>query len=77
MYSQELLKSAGRPMILSVYSRYRTVQGIQAPPSPGNELIQGNPHLRWHPLRGEWVAYASVQLDQLEVQRGNFYEHNR
>jgi hypothetical protein len=53
------------------------VQGIQALPSPGNELIQGNPYLRWHPLGGEWVAYTSVQLDQLEVQTGNFYEHNR
>lgn len=21
--------------------------------------MQANPHLRWHPLRGEWVAYAS------------------
>lgn len=63
MYSQELLKSDGRP--LTLYSRYPIVQGIQAPPSPGNELIQTNPHLRWHPLCGEWVAYASVQLDQL------------
>jgi len=23
--------------------------------SPGNEPLE-NPHLRWHPLRGEWVA---------------------
>jgi UDPglucose--hexose-1-phosphate uridylyltransferase len=60
MYSQELLKPGGRPVNLSVYSRYFTVQGIQAPPSPGNELIQANPYLRWHPLGGEWVAYASV-----------------
>lgn len=34
------------------------MEGIQAP-SPGKEPIQANPHLRWHPLRGEWVAYAS------------------
>ncbi|HEY9726471.1 MAG TPA: galactose-1-phosphate uridylyltransferase [Chroococcales cyanobacterium] len=56
MYSQELLKPDGRP--LTLYSRYPIVQGIQAP-SPGNEPIQANPHLRWHPLRGEWIAYAS------------------
>jgi hypothetical protein len=62
MYSQELLKPDGRP---TLYSRYPIVQGIQAPPSPGNELIQTNPHLTLASFVGEWVAYASVQLDQL------------
>nr|WP_242025821.1 galactose-1-phosphate uridylyltransferase [Leptolyngbya sp. FACHB-36] len=56
MYSQELLKPDGRS--LTLYSRSPIAAGIQAP-SPGNEPIQANPHLRWHPLRGEWVAYAS------------------
>lgn len=56
MYSQELSKPDGRP--LTLYSRYPIAKGIQAP-SPGNEPIQANPHLRWHPLRGEWIAYAS------------------
>lgn len=28
-------------------------------PSPSSEPVQAKPHLRWHPLRGEWVAYAS------------------
>nr|WP_290225997.1 galactose-1-phosphate uridylyltransferase [Trichocoleus desertorum] len=56
MYSQELLKPDGRK--LTLYSRCPIAAGIQAP-SPGNEPIQANPHLRWHPLRGEWVAYAS------------------
>lgn len=56
MYSQELLKPDGRK--LTLYSRCPIAAGIQAP-SPGNDPIQANPHLRWHPLRGEWVAYAS------------------
>jgi UDPglucose--hexose-1-phosphate uridylyltransferase len=27
-------------------------------PSPNPEPLNANAHLRWHPLRGEWVAYA-------------------
>ncbi|MBW4419949.1 MAG: galactose-1-phosphate uridylyltransferase [Myxacorys californica WJT36-NPBG1] len=53
---QELLKPDGRKITL--YSRRPIAPGLHAP-SPGNEPIQANPHLRWHPLRGEWVAYAS------------------
>jgi UDPglucose--hexose-1-phosphate uridylyltransferase len=56
MYTQQLLKSDGRK--LTLYSRYPIIEEISAP-SPGKEPIQANPHRRWHPLRGEWVAYAS------------------
>lgn len=56
MHSQELLKPDGRK--LTLYSRYPIAEDLQAP-SPSNEPIQANPHLRWHPLRGEWIAYAS------------------
>src|SRR5262249_30027537 len=28
-------------------------------PSPASEPVNGHAHLRWHPLRGEWVAYAA------------------
>lgn len=56
MYSQKLLKPDGRK--LTLYSRFPIAPGIIAP-SPTNEPVQANPHLRWHPLRGEWVAYAS------------------
>lgn len=56
MHSQELLKPDGRK--LTLYSRYPIAEELQAP-SPSNEPIQANPHLRWHPLRGEWIAYAS------------------
>ncbi|MEH2119270.1 galactose-1-phosphate uridylyltransferase [Nostoc sp.] len=56
MYSHKLLKPDGRP--LTLYSRYPIAENIIAT-SPSNEPVQANPHLRWHPLRGEWVAYAS------------------
>lgn len=56
MYSQELRKPDGRT--LTLYSRFPIAEGIEAP-SPGNDPIEANPHMRWHPLRGEWVAYAS------------------
>jgi len=55
MYSHKLLKPDGRK--LTLYSRY-PINQVEAT-SPSNEPVQANPHLRWHPLRGEWVAYAS------------------
>ena len=56
MYSHKLLKPDGRQ--LTLYSRYPIAEDIAAT-SPSHEPVQANPHLRWHPLRGEWVAYAS------------------
>ncbi|WP_413173271.1 galactose-1-phosphate uridylyltransferase [Anabaena azotica] len=56
MYSHKLLKPDGRK--LTLYSRYPIASQLEAT-SPSNEPVQANPHLRWHPLRGEWVAYAS------------------
>lgn len=58
MYTHELTKPDGRRLIL--YSR-RPIAG-NIPPSllssPSGDI---NPHLRWHPLRGEWVAYAAYR----------------
>jgi UDPglucose--hexose-1-phosphate uridylyltransferase len=56
MYSQTLVKPDGRQ--LTLYSRQPIASDIIAP-SPSDEPVEANPHLRWHPLRGEWVAYAS------------------
>lgn len=56
MYSEELLKPDGRK--LTLYSRRPIPTGIEAP-SPSSEPVRANPHFRWHPLRGEWVCYAS------------------
>ncbi len=56
MYAKTLIKPDGRQ--LTLYSRFPINPEISAP-SPSDEPVQANPHLRWHPLRGEWVAYAS------------------
>ena len=55
MYKRSLTKPDGRPLIL--YSREPIAEDLQAP-SPNTEPLRPNAHLRWHPLRGEWVAYA-------------------
>lgn len=57
MHSREMQKTDGRK--LSLYSRRPIDENIrpsllEAPPGI-------NPHLRWHPLRGEWVAYAAYR----------------
>lgn len=56
-----LLKPDGRQ--LTLYSR-RLISVVGAAPSPFAEPLRANPHLRWHPLRGEWVAYAAFRQDR-------------
>ena len=56
MYKRSLTKPDGRSLIL--YGREPLDDTIAAP-SPNAEPLRPNAHLRWHPLRGEWVAYAS------------------
>lgn len=58
MYRLELDKPDGRK--LTLYSR-APLSGNFVAPSPSNEPVAANPHLRWHPLRGEWIAYASYR----------------
>lgn len=60
MYKLDLIKPDGRS--LTLYSRQPIAADISAP-TPG-PAIAANPHLRWHPLRGEWVAYASFRQDR-------------
>jgi UDPglucose--hexose-1-phosphate uridylyltransferase len=55
MYRRELTKPDGRSLVL--YAREPLDDDLQAP-SPSTAPHQPKPHLRWHPLRGEWVAYA-------------------
>jgi UDPglucose--hexose-1-phosphate uridylyltransferase len=52
----DLVKPDGREMAL--YSRWPISSAITAV-NPKHEPITSMPHLRWHPLRGEWVAYAT------------------
>src|SRR5688572_18186537 len=58
MYQLELTKPDGRRITL--FGR-RQIAQVGAAPSPRSEPVRPNPHLRWHPLRGEWVAYAAYR----------------
>lgn len=58
MHRLELLKPDGRH--LTLYSRGPIDASLQAP-SPFPEPLNATPHLRWHPLRGEWVTYAAYR----------------
>ena len=55
MHKRVLTKPDGRA--LTLYARQPIPDGLCAP-SPTTAHHAPNPHLRWHPLRGEWVAYA-------------------
>jgi UDPglucose--hexose-1-phosphate uridylyltransferase len=56
MIKRTYTKPDGRPLIL--YGRQPFADPAAVPsPSPGP--FTPNAHLRWHPLRGEWVAYAT------------------
>src|SRR4051794_9721588 len=56
MFTRALTKPDGRPLLL--YSR-RPIDERLTAPSPSPDPSNANAHLRWHPLRGEWVAYAT------------------
>ena len=61
MYSMELVKQDGRQ--LTLYARH-PIPPLTSAPSPFPEPLCANPHLRWHPLRGEWVAFAAFRQDR-------------
>lgn len=56
MERKDFTKPDGRKMY--IYSR-RPISSDIEPSNPPHEPIKAASHLRWHPLRGEWVAYAS------------------
>ena len=58
MHKLLLTKPDGRA--LTLYGREPIDSMLQAP-SPFAEPLQASPHLRWHPLRGEWVTYAAYR----------------
>jgi UDPglucose--hexose-1-phosphate uridylyltransferase len=58
MHKTALRKPDGRDLLL-YSSRPLHVQG--GAPSPFAEPLGARPHLRWHPLRGEWVTYAAYR----------------
>jgi UDPglucose--hexose-1-phosphate uridylyltransferase len=57
-FHRELTKPDGRAMTL--YARH-AIEGTISAPSPFAEPLAASPHLRWHPLRGEWVTYAAYR----------------
>jgi UDPglucose--hexose-1-phosphate uridylyltransferase len=61
MFKRSLSKPDGRPLLL--YSRRPIDEGLTAP-SPSADPLNPNAHLRWHPLRGEWIAYATHRQDR-------------
>ncbi|HEY3380944.1 MAG TPA: galactose-1-phosphate uridylyltransferase [Vicinamibacterales bacterium] len=56
MHKTVLSKPDGRALIL--YAHAPLTDDLTAP-SPSSAPREPNSHLRWHPLRGEWIAYAS------------------
>src|SRR5437870_13698178 len=56
MFRRTLTKPDGRQLIL--YARH-PIDRVDPVPSPSADPYAPNAHLRWHPLRGEWVAYAT------------------
>jgi UDPglucose--hexose-1-phosphate uridylyltransferase len=56
MFKRTLQKPDGRRLVL--YAQDREPPELPAP-APGSVSPHPAAHLRWHPLRGEWVAYAS------------------
>jgi len=61
MHKLVLRKPDGRA--LRLYARTPIDPAIEAP-SPFAEPLNANPHLRWHPLRGEWITYAAHRQDR-------------
>jgi UDPglucose--hexose-1-phosphate uridylyltransferase len=61
MFRQTLTKPDGRK--LELYSRTPISDGLVAP-SPEQSRTPPNPHMRWHPLRGEWIAYAGYRQNR-------------
>ncbi len=56
MHKITLRKPDGRQLLL--YS-HEPIAAPTTAPSPSSTPHAPNSHLRWHPLRGEWIAYAS------------------
>jgi UDPglucose--hexose-1-phosphate uridylyltransferase len=59
MHVAEMRKPDGRH--LTLYGRAPLDVTTDHAPSPFAEPLLASPHLRWHPLRGEWVTYAAYR----------------
>jgi UDPglucose--hexose-1-phosphate uridylyltransferase len=61
MHKRTLRKPDGRA--LTLYATAPLPDRLDAP-SPTPDPHAANGHLRWHPLRGEWVAYATHRQER-------------
>jgi UDPglucose--hexose-1-phosphate uridylyltransferase len=61
MYTRTLRKPDGRA--LTLYATTPLPETLEAP-SPSSGPHAANGHLRWHPLRAEWVAYATHRQER-------------
>jgi UDPglucose--hexose-1-phosphate uridylyltransferase len=61
MHSLALTKPDGRT--LTLYAR-APLAAVAEAPSPFPHPLASKAHLRWHPLRGEWVTYAAHRQDR-------------
>ena len=55
MFTDKRIKPDGRQLWLFSNA---PMQSSKDAPSPFTEPLNANLHLRWHPLRGEWITYA-------------------
>lgn len=61
IHRQRLIKPDGRALVL--YAD-RELPPVGEPPVPSGTTAPARPHLRWHPLRAEWVAYAGHRQER-------------
>ena len=61
MFKTTLNKPDGRR--LHLYSM-RPIPGGLSAPSPVASRTPPSPHMRWHPLRAEWIAYAGYRQNR-------------
>lgn len=69
LHRLELTKPDGRRLVL--YARRPMSASIEAP-APGSERFRSDSHLRWHALRGEWVAYATHRQNRTFLPSAEF-----
>jgi UDPglucose--hexose-1-phosphate uridylyltransferase len=70
MYTLEMRKQDGR--LLTLYGNL-PLQCSGVAPSPSVHPPAVGSHMRWQPLRGEWVAYAPLRQDRTFLPPANFH----
>ena len=64
MHVLRLRKPDGRSLVLYTRDEAGPPQAVGEVPVPDGARVEPRPHLRWHPLRQEWVAYAAHRQDR-------------